>query len=151
MEVRKGTYVLFLRFDSAKDIEVGALGMQHIPRGYYCYVGSALAGLDQRLSRHLSKDKKLKWHIDHLTSVCDRSFAYESSGDYIEECDLAGLVEDNGAEPFIKGFGCSDCDCFSHLFRVKPRALIAVLINIGMVRFVIGNRDNSMNVNQKQF
>ena len=60
MSVRKGTYVLFVTFGSDTNITVGALGPHLFKAGTYCYVGSAMAGLDQRLKRHLAHDKKLK-------------------------------------------------------------------------------------------
>ena len=65
MNVRKGTYVLVIALGSDRDIRVGALGTFHFPKGTYCYTGSAMAGLDQRLSRHLRRDKTLSgmWTI----------------------------------------------------------------------------------------
>ncbi|MGB9617311.1 MAG: DUF123 domain-containing protein, partial [Desulfomonilaceae bacterium] len=38
--------------------------------GYYVYLGSAkqYGGIESRVNRHLKKNKKLRWHIDYLTS-----------------------------------------------------------------------------------
>lgn len=72
MTVRRGTYLLAVRLDSPRTVGVGALGDIRFDAGVYIYVGSAMGGLDQRVGRHLSGRKTLRWHIDYLTSVCDR-------------------------------------------------------------------------------
>ena len=133
--IRKGTYVLFLRFPSDTETEVGSLGHVHLPKGDYCYVGSAMGGLDQRLRRHLSHEKSIRWHIDRLTMVCDRMSAYESTLP-IPECELARIVSSNGGVPAVKGFGCSDCDCYTHLFRIEPDIVIGALQSHGLTKFV---------------
>lgn len=134
--IRKGTYVLFLHIPSDTVIGIGSLGPIQFHEGYYCYVGSAMSGLDQRLNRHLSKEKRVRWHIDRLTMVSDQMYAFESSVDIIPECGLAALLTDNGAIPVVDGFGCSDCDCRTHLFRVEPRILEGILVKNGLTRFV---------------
>ncbi len=134
--IRKGTYVLFLHIPSDIVIEVGSLGPIPFTEGYYCYVGSAMSGLDQRLNRHLSKDKRVRWHIDRLTMIADDMYAYESSTDMIQECDLARLLIESGAVPAVDGFGCSDCDCRTHLFRAEPTILENILVEKGLTRFV---------------
>lgn len=140
MTVRKGTYVLVTILDADRDITVGALGTLHFPKGLYCYVGSAMAGLDQRLSRHLRKNKALKWHIDYLTTSADRVYAFESYPDPIPECTLARLAEECGMEPFAKGFGCSDCSCRTHLFSCDGESVarlleMAELISFNLISF----------------
>lgn len=72
--------------------------------------------------------KRLRWHIDHLTMLSDDVYAFESSGSYIPECDLARLLSDNGSIPAVEGFGCSDCNCSTHLFRVEPVFLERILV-----------------------
>lgn len=116
--IRKGTYVLFLTVSRDSTIRAGSLGDLRIPAGEYCYVGSAMNGIDQRLERHLSKDKRMRWHIDYLTMCSECISAFESYPDHIPECELAGMVEAAGSVPVFKGFGCSDCRCWTHLFRV---------------------------------
>jgi len=117
MTVRRGTYALLIALGSDSVLDVGALGEVPFLSGCYCYVGSAMGGLDQRVSRHISKDKKVRWHIDRLTTVADSVEAYESYPDYVPECGLARMAEEAGMEPFALGFGCSDCRCRTHLFR----------------------------------
>lgn len=133
---RKGTYVLFMHFSRSVKARIGALGEISLARGDYCYVGSAMGGLDQRISRHLSKDKAMRWHIDYLTVLSDRTFAYESSGEVIPECELGILLQSIGSTPVAKGFGCSDCDCLTHLFKVKAREAEQVLIVNKLTKFV---------------
>ena len=90
--IRKGTYVLAINLGADKDIQVGALGTLFFEKGLYCYVGSAMNGLDQRVGRHLSEDKKLKRHADYLTIAADSVEAFISYPDSIPECDLASIA-----------------------------------------------------------
>ncbi len=141
--IRKGTYVLEIVLDSDLDIEVGALGTLSFCKGTYCYVGSALGGLDQRLSRHLAKEKVLKWHIDRFTTKASIVRAYESYPDYIPECTLATMALDCGMTPSYKGFGCSDCRCSTHLFEATGDSLArlideADLISYNLISFPSG-------------
>lgn len=133
--IRKGTYVLFLRFGSDVETDIGSLGHFLIEKGDYCYVGSAMGGLDQRLRRHLSPSKKIRWHIDYLTTVCTDMKAYESEGEANPECGIAELMMRIGNVPYIKGFGCSDCHCQTHFFRVNRDATEIVLSDTGFVPF----------------
>ncbi|MBE6513947.1 MAG: GIY-YIG nuclease family protein [Candidatus Methanomethylophilaceae archaeon] len=133
--IRKGTYVLAVTLGSPADIRVGALGILHFDPGLYIYVGSAMGGLDQRLSRHLRRDKPLRWHIDYLTSAADSAEAFESYPDFIPECELARMAEASGMVPAAKGFGCSDCSCPTHLFRATAGQLAALVSSAGMARF----------------
>ncbi len=127
--VRKGTYILLMTFSEDIDIKVGALGNIHFKSGLYCYVGSAMGGLDQRVSRHLSVDKKVKWHVDYLTLAADKVEAYESFPNPIPECELGHLVESIGCVQSVPGFGCSDCSCTTHLYTV-PMEIKASLTSL---------------------
>ena len=120
---RMGTYVLVITLGSDLTTEVGALGTLSFPAGVYLYTGSALGGLDQRVSRHIRHEKTLKWHIDRLTVAADSVIAYESYPDYVPECELASMAGDCGMVPSVDGFGCSDCSCRTHLFRVTDGSL----------------------------
>ena len=133
--IRKGTYVLFLRFDDTIETEVGSLGRLRLDAGDYCYVGSAMGGLDQRVSRHLSHDKSKRWHIDYLTTICDDMRAYEHEGTSLSECGLAKLMTSIGNVPAADGFGCSDCDCQTHLFKVDRARTENELEHAGMSIF----------------
>ena len=120
---RMGTYVLVITLGSDLTTEVGALGTLSFPAGVYLYTGSALGGLDQRISRHIRHEKTVKWHIDRLTVAADSVIAYESYPDYVPECELASMAGDCGMVPSVDGFGCSDCSCRTHLFRVTDGSL----------------------------
>lgn len=134
-QVRKGTYVLFITLEHSSNIIVGAKGPHLFQTGMYCYVGSAMAGLDQRLRRHLEHEKKLKWHIDYLTASYDSCEAWESYPDFVPECRLAEMAEACGGIPEMDGFGCSDCGCRTHLFRVSPEVRDRLIAEAGLSRF----------------
>ena len=114
--MRKGVYQLHLRLDKPKRIRVGKLGVFTFPAGRYIYTGSAMNGLIGRLRRHLKKRKKLHWHIDYLLrhAKIETIFVVET-GERVE-CQLNSLTLSlPNAKVVVKGFGCSDCRCPSHL------------------------------------
>lgn len=133
--IRKGTYILEITLGSDLVTEVGALGTLTFLSGTYCYVGSAMGGLDQRVSRHMSKDKRVRWHIDRLTIAADSVRAYESYPDPVPECTLASMAMSCGMEPAADGFGCSDCRCRTHLFRTTPEGIARLVAEAGLVSF----------------
>ena len=97
-------------------------------KGYYVYIGSAMNSLIPRLSRHLSDEKKMHWHIDYLLKSPNSDIREILFTDSIKriECDLANSIAKDGLE--IERFGCSDCNCNSHLiyFERKKDALKSV-------------------------
>ena len=133
--IRKGTYVLAITLGADTEIRVGALGPLFFSKGTYCYIGSAMGGLDQRLNRHLSKDKALKWHADYLTTRADCCRAFVSYPDFIPECTLAAMAESCGMQPSHKGFGCSDCRCSTHLFRTDDASLKMLIEKAGLTDY----------------
>ncbi len=115
----KGIYVLIIRLDGDADVNIGALGERTFKKGLYAYVGSAQNNLEQRVKRHLRKEKRKFWHIDYLldsnaTKVVEVLYR---QGGKAEECTLANLLAKTGEA--VNGFGCSDCHCKSHLFRTS--------------------------------
>jgi Uri superfamily endonuclease len=70
----KGSYILLLKLNKPRQIFVGNLGISCFTEGSYAYVGSALNGLEARVSRHSRLNKKHHWHIDYLL---DWSYIYE--------------------------------------------------------------------------
>jgi len=115
----KGTYCLVLDLPDEARIRVGALGMQRFPSGTYVYVGSALSGIEQRISRHVRKAKKKRWHIDYLLDKANLlSTIAIPSQSKDTECEVArALLKSDGAFTVISGFGSSDCHCESHLIH----------------------------------
>lgn len=95
-------------------IGVGKLGNVMFDKGFYAYVGSAMNGLEQRIARHLRKEKKIFWHIDYLLDKGRIVEVIRIESDRKQECGIAKRFAER-FEPVPK-FGCSDCDCTSHLF-----------------------------------
>ncbi len=115
-ERRRGAYILVFRLDEDETIEVGRLGTQQFERGAYAYVGSAMGGLDARVARHLREAKRTHWHIDYLLARATGTQALEFETARRVECDLSERVGQlaESSTP-VRGFGSSDCGCWSHL------------------------------------
>ena len=100
-------------------IKVGSLGVVGFKRGYYVYVGSGQSYLEKRIQRHKKRIKKVKWHIDYLTTNSGVKVmevaAYDLPKKY--ECILAYMLRSMGFKS-VKGFGSTDCKCISHLYRI---------------------------------
>lgn len=112
-----GTYVFLMWNDHARAIEVGRLGEIRFPAGLYAYVGSALRNLPHRIGRHARAEKRVKWHVDHLSTRFTPVAALVVESPRRLECAVARAVATLAAESF-PDFGCSDCRCGSHLFRI---------------------------------
>lgn len=114
----KGIYVLIIRLNKDAAVNIGALGKITFKKGLYAYVGSAQKNLEQRVQRHLGKEKKKFWHIDYLldSDAARIVKVLHRQASKAEECRLANDLSQT-SEPVI-GFGCSNCHCKSHLFRV---------------------------------
>lgn len=120
-----GAYGLLIRLPRRFSGPVGALGPVALPAGRYLYLGSAHGpgGLPARLRRHLRADKRLHWHVDHLTGAgrVERVFVLPGGC----ECDLvdSALQLPDVTVP-VAGFGSSDCRrCASHLLAVPNDAV----------------------------
>ena len=100
-------------------IIVGKLGKIKFEKGYYTYVGSAQNNLEKRIERHFKKEKKKFWHIDYLLEnpSVEIKEVLSKKANKAEECKIAREIEKFGIP--IKNFGCSDCNCKSHLFRIE--------------------------------
>jgi Uri superfamily endonuclease len=115
----KGVYLLLLQLDESQQISVGRSRVLHFTRGFYAYVGSASNGLEARVKRHVSREKKHHWHIDYLL---DKASIYEVVLVLVQErleCTLARALEENLLG--IRRFGSSDCHCPGHLFFATER------------------------------
>jgi len=113
-----GIYTLVLCLDQHRMVQVGLLGVVDFAAGFYSYTGSARGpGGLKRVDRHLSilqgKRSTKRWHIDYLlphTSFCE-VFITRTTQDLV--CLIAGSM---GVRlRAVKGFGCTDCGCASHL------------------------------------
>jgi Uri superfamily endonuclease len=125
----KGVYVLVLNISKNLQAKIGFLGKIKFDKGNYVYVGSAQNNLEKRIARHTLKNKKKFWHIDYLL---DSEFTkvinvFYKKSRKIEECKIADKL--GKTEILIPDFGCSDCNCKSHLFRIKN---LDIILGLGM-------------------
>ena len=115
----KGVYVLIIQLNGDTALSVGALGTLAFKKCLYAYVGSAQTNMEQRIRRHLRREKRIFWHIDYLLNSDAARIVkvLHKQADKAEECAIAKALGERGAS--INGFGCSDCKCKSHLFRIR--------------------------------
>ena len=116
---------MLLEVAAPLEATVGKLGTYRFPAGRYVYVGSARRGLRARAGRHLRSEKRLRWHIDYLTTHPGvrtiGAALVPAPPRRLTECRLAGGVRRAlGARPVVPGFGASDCraGCAAHLWWV---------------------------------
>lgn len=113
LKEEKGIYILKIRLDKGRKIK-----NWFFRKGYYFYVGSAFGNsinLKTRISRHLSKNKKRRWHIDYLLDYGKIKEIWISNKNV--EHDIAKML--GKKLDYIENFGSSDCSCKSHLFFMK--------------------------------
>ena len=111
-------------------VRIGKLGEFEIRKGYYVYVGSALGagGLKARVGRHLRREKKLKWHVDHLRKELEIVDVFCHVTDKRMECVWTSELVSSGGTTPIPGFGASDCSCVSHLIYFEEPMDIASIL-----------------------
>jgi sugar fermentation stimulation protein A len=122
----RGVYILIL--DLAEDcaLPIGRKGeLRFFRKGFYLYVGSAMANLTSRIERHLRLRKRFHWHIDWLRSVARVHAALPIRASVRLECDLADALS-RAADWSVPGFGSSDCGCDTHLFGMTDDPLQSV-------------------------
>lgn len=78
-------------------------------------MGSAQRNLQARLERHGRRDKKLRWHLDYLSTCATMLGAIMIPGAKNRECEIAAELGRLYQRP-IRNFGASDCRCGGHLF-----------------------------------
>ncbi len=100
-------------------LEIGKLGRYEFPAGKYVYTGSAKRNMKARISRHLSKRKKRRWHIDYLLATSHARMVRVELFDG-EECVVNQETE---GEILVPRFGATDCKngCGSHLKYVTEK------------------------------
>jgi sugar fermentation stimulation protein A len=118
----RGSYLLILNLMRNQKIGIGKLGRVIFRKGFYIYVGSAMANLSKRMERHRHLRKQHHWHIDDLRAVAEfHSVLAIRSSDRLE-CEIAKAV-DKIAEWSVSGFGSTDCSCDTHLFGISKDPL----------------------------
>ncbi|MEA3407951.1 MAG: GIY-YIG nuclease family protein [Chloroflexota bacterium] len=127
-----GTYILIIELPNNHTIAVGSLGKVAFEKGYYLYVGSALAGLRARLQRHLGTRKRTHWHIDYLLPHGHVREIWYHVGPERHECTWARALDNmSGIKPSSVSFGASDCHCDTHLFYSRtPPSLRAFKVEL---------------------
>jgi sugar fermentation stimulation protein A len=118
----RGSYLVLLHLRRTRVLPIGRLGNIRFPKGYYLYVGSAMANLSQRVERHRRLHKRIHWHIDRLRPHTRFVEALPIRSSDRLECELARAIEGISSWS-IPGFGCSDCRCTSHLFGMRDNPL----------------------------
>lgn len=125
-----GTYTLLVELDGPARVEVGALGEITFDAGWYAYVGSALGpGGFSRVERHreLAAGERATrhWHIDYLLGHPRAALqAVHRTPGVDGECRVARALDGER----VSAFGCSDCDCGSHLvYRASRESLSATV------------------------
>jgi Uri superfamily endonuclease len=106
-------------------LEIGKLGRFEFPAGEYVYTGSARRNMEARISRHSSRKKKLRWHIDYLLAASPSKIIGVELFDR-EECVVNQEAE--GAI-LVPRFGATDCKngCGSHLkYRGQPKMVAPI-------------------------
>lgn len=113
----RGTYCLIISLAEDCRVRIGSLGVRGFPAGIYVYVGSALSGIESRVSRHRSAKKKRRWHIDYLVDRAEVLSVIAIPNDRKStECEVVrALTACEGASVPVDGFGSSDCGYRSHL------------------------------------
>ena len=107
------TYQLHILIKKPVQVKIGKLGTFDFPVGKYIYTGSAKRNIEARIHRHLSKYKKLRWHIDYLLNTphvtVDKVTRFKEV-----ECEINQKTK---GKIIVNKFGASDCKnkCNSHL------------------------------------
>ena len=126
---RLNAYILFIKIKKKLQSKIGTLGLNEFPEGYYVYIGSGKKNLMDRIKRHLRMKKKKFWHIDYLLSNIDVAII-DIYITYLKEDEVVELMENQkGVIPFSEGFGSSDTENSTHLFRLKKESIITRIID----------------------
>jgi len=117
----KGSYLLICQLDTDEKIKYG-VRTDNFKKGFYVYVGSALNNINKRVERHLRKEKKKHWHIDYFLEQA-KIIKIKKYPESVKECELSNKIKKK-SDGFIKGFGCTDCKCESHLYYFKKEPIL---------------------------
>lgn len=143
---------MLLQVDRDMEIAVGKLGLVKFNKGVYAYVGSALGGLEHRVTRHLQRKKHQFWHIDYLTSSQQVKVSKVLFIDSEEkkECFLSMMIDTSlGVIVVKKGFGSSDCKCESHLYHLPKYSIPLVAEELRVKLDAYGLRLNTLPIRTK--
>lgn len=119
--MNRGIYCLTLYLKNESKIKIGRR-KAIFPKGYYCYVGSALNNLQKRIERHKRKDKKKHWHIDYFLEKAKIISIKTMKTGKRKECWLNNKIK-NKAQLVMKKFGSTDCSCETHLYHFQKNPI----------------------------
>ena len=123
--MNSGTYLLILKLE--EDLDITRPYRIRLKKGYYVYVGSAMNSLTGRLRRHLSKKKKIHWHIDQLTERGKVVLIVALIGRKVER-EISEFLSRH--MKVIERFGSSDLKVKGNLFLIEnPRDMFDILRN----------------------
>lgn len=112
--------MLFIHYPATETVKVGAMGWIDVVAGSYLYVGSAKKSWQKRVGRHLSCEKKMRWHIDYLLAIPGASVVEVWLTSENSECQTADALSHlKNIKILAKKIGSSDCRCPSHFFYLK--------------------------------
>lgn len=125
MKEGTGSYAMLFRCAEAGLVEAGRLGALRLEPGYYIYCGSAFGpgGVRARTAHHRAISRRPHWHLDYLRprlQLLEIWYTFDKAPR--EHQWSRQLVQLRGASMPYRGFGASDCHCYSHLVRLgyKP-------------------------------
>ncbi len=119
----KGSYLLMFTLDQTLYIDIGKYREVFFQEGNYLYAGSAFGpgGLNARVKRHLSTDKKKKWHLDWIRPSLSFISGWYILGKNLE-CEWSQKISrmDGVFIPLFK-MGASDCKqgCPAHFLGLS--------------------------------
>ena len=121
-----GTYTLVLDRERDGALEIGALGERSLSAGWYAYSGSALgSGGFSRVERHRAvadgSNGTRHWHIDYVLGDDATTLDSVVTTPADVECAVAERLRALTDAHVVTDFGCSDCDCRSHLVGHERR------------------------------
>ncbi len=133
MRENNKTYILFIKNDRVLSLHIGRTLSCTFPPGKYIYIGSAKRSIEKRISRHLSQEKRLHWHIDYFLQHTEITDVYIGP---VEEKEMVSLILKKDIKIPCHGFGASDSPHPAHLFLIEDEeSLIALLTSMGFIRF----------------
>jgi Uri superfamily endonuclease len=135
-----GIYFIIASLNKDTNLKVKSGRAFVLAAGFYGYIGSALGGLEQRVSRHLRATKKYHWHIDYLLNYARVEEVICAETKKKKECSIARALARSLRS--VPGFGCSDCNCPSHLFFSDDKAnlknrVISIFKQLGLCHKVL--------------
>lgn len=146
--IDRGIYLLEIFASTDFRVNIKKFRDVTFPAGYYYYVGSAQKNFASRIKRHLSADKIIHWHIDHLTSIktnCIKKIYFIKNAGRDIEIDLADkLITTLNCKVIVERFGSSDTpESVTHLVYNRKTLAYSHLASLyhSIVRFIPSSSD----------